>query len=205
MVTDPPSSTPGFPLTATGTMDVVAALYTAPAFVTINTSVSGATTSVALPTFIDPRAFPPPLLTSGRPDLSAGDLRASMAAALDSLAITYSGSAPALISEATRYYASIDVRTPVQVQVAASTPRAVQATLPPSSSAPTVFTNYLTQPRALIKKIPGFFFSSYRQTVRASPILVRMEDYSRFLRDAYTAAGYPSLSPALVPKQKLLV
>lgn len=43
------------------------------------------------------------------------------------------------------------------------------------------------------------------QTVRSSPVLLRMSDFDRILRDAYAASGNAAMAPARSPKAKLLV
>lgn len=44
---------------------------------------------------------------------------------------------------------------------------------------------YLCKIRAMVSKMPGFFFSSYRQTANLSPILMTMEQFYRILNDTY--------------------
>jgi hypothetical protein len=91
-------------------------------------------------------------------------------------------------------------------QVSATMPRSLRASDGTSIQAPTyTVTTYMLQPRAMIKKMPGFFFSSYRQTTTAAPVLLRMDDYQRLLSEAYTKAGYANMIPAVPPKAKLLV
>lgn len=44
---------------------------------------------------------------------------------------------------------------------------------------------YLGKSRAMISQLPGFFFSSYRQTAYSSPVLVTMDQYYRIMKETY--------------------
>ena len=63
-----------------------------------------------------------------------------------------------------------------------------------------VSNSYLCKARAMVQKVPGFFFSSYRVSAPISAVLVRQDEYDRVMRDA--VGGYYG---AASPKQRLLV
>jgi hypothetical protein len=68
--------------------------------------------------------------------------------------------------------------------------------------------SYLAKARALLTKVPGFFFSSYRQTARGSAVLVRMDSYQTMLETAWSTLD--DLDETVVglktpPKSKLMI
>jgi len=82
-----------------------------------------------------------------------------------------------IISEATRYGASLDTSTPLKLSLSFSLDKVNTSRF-----------IYLCKPRAMVRQFPGFFFSSYRQTAYASPILVSMDSYFRLYNETYYAA-----------------
>jgi ABC-type antimicrobial peptide transport system permease subunit len=66
----------------------------------------------------------------------------------------------------------------------------------------------MAQPRAMVSKMPGFFFSSYKQTAGFAPLIVSMESYD-FLRHltynySYQSKSQIELEPE-IPKRALFV
>ena len=61
--------------------------------------------------------------------------------------------------------------------------------------------NYLCKARAMVTKVPGFFYSSYRVSASISAVLIRQEQYDRLMQDAGLWDYYNRTSP----KQRLLV
>lgn len=78
-----------------------------------------------------------------------------------------------LISEGLRDYASVDTLTPLMFNV-----RGYSEALRASGQR-----RYLAKPGAMIKKMPGFFFSTYRQLAFNAPMLMRIQDFARVLAD----------------------
>lgn len=103
-----------------------------------------------------------------------------------------------IISESLRLSGSIDVDTPLMLTVRYKT-RA-------DSSSSIV---YLCKVRAMISKMPGFFFSSYRQTANFSPVLITMDQFYRILNETYHGPNVieerTQALPDKPPKQKLQV
>ena len=94
-----------------------------------------------------------------------------------------------LVSESMRGAASVSLVTPLHLSVLSWNGDA------------RVANDYLCKARALVVKLPGFFFSSYRQTAKLSSVVVPMEQYTRVMKDVY----YKYAVPDRPPKQKLLI
>jgi len=127
-------------------------------------------------------------------------------AALQKLNIeTYTEYLDVVVSEAYRYGLSIDVNVPMRLQ----TEIYLKETR-------TTKREYLCKVRAMLRKLPGFFFSSYRQTVGVSTTLITMENFERLFEEGIEARYAASLNdpeilfdnssiPSQPPKQKVLV
>eukprot|EP00479_Gromia_sphaerica_P009090 TRINITY_DN3713_c1_g1_i1.p1 TRINITY_DN3713_c1_g1~~TRINITY_DN3713_c1_g1_i1.p1 ORF type:complete len:123 (-),score=17.43 TRINITY_DN3713_c1_g1_i1:182-550(-) len=64
----------------------------------------------------------------------------------------------------------------------------------------------MVRTKAMVTKLPGFFFSSYESTATWSPIIITLDHYQKVLDMAYNSAG--RISPTTVstiPKEKLFV
>lgn len=141
--------------------------------------------------------FVPPEVTSNREGPAGERARSANE--------TYLEYVDVLVSEALRDGASIAVGTPLRLTVEVDLGKFRDTQLV-----------YLAKPRGLVSKLPGYFFSSYKQTAFFTTACVTMDWYSRFLRDAFAvrraefAARGENLTaeeepPAQPPKQKLLV
>jgi hypothetical protein len=64
--------------------------------------------------------------------------------------------------------------------------------------------SYLAKARAMVSKVPGFFYSSYRQTAPTQSVLIRMDTYQDILKQAYSFVD-ASLTPSRPAKQRLFV
>jgi hypothetical protein len=64
----------------------------------------------------------------------------------------------------------------------------------------------LTKPRALVTKLPGFFFSSYSQTSKNSPVIISMDNYYKLMFRAFNSSYMRDEDfPEKPPKRTLLV
>ena len=93
-----------------------------------------------------------------------------------------------LMGEALRGWQSVNTRTPLNLYTRASRPGGE------------VVGNYLCKARAMVSKVPGFFFSSYRVSAAIAPLLIRQDEYDRLMHDAVG-----DLYGATSPKQRLLI
>jgi hypothetical protein len=91
----------------------------------------------------------------------------------------YNYSITAIYSEAVRYPISVNTKTPVQFVtgiVGAKTEK--------------TWTNYriyyLGYSRAMVSKMPGFFFSSYQQTAGGSVVVISMKQYYEMMQLAHS-------------------
>ena len=64
-----------------------------------------------------------------------------------------------------------------------------------------IYGNYLCKARAMVTKVPGFLYSSYRVSASLSAVLIRQEQYHRIMQDAGLWDYYNRTSP----KQRLLI
>jgi hypothetical protein len=94
-----------------------------------------------------------------------------------------------LVSEALRGAASVSISTPLHLSIRSWNEGSV------------LQMDYLAKARAMIVKLPGFVFSSYRQTAGISSVIIAMDEYTRVMKDV--DGVYPT--PRLPPKQKLLI
>ena len=74
-----------------------------------------------------------------------------------------------LMSEALRGAASLSTDTPLQLRLVTRDP----------ATGYVLLRVYMAKARAMLRKLPGFFFSSYSTTAPRSPIIARMTDYAR--------------------------
>jgi ABC-type antimicrobial peptide transport system permease subunit len=79
-----------------------------------------------------------------------------------------------IASEALRFGGSIDSSSPVRLQVAVQVSKFTRTNVV-----------YLAKVRAMLKKLPGFFFSSYKQTASFTSALVSMTQYQKLFMDAF--------------------
>ena len=70
-----------------------------------------------------------------------------------------------VMSEAVREFSSVDTESAMRMQITARLP----------GFATTVTRTYLAKPRAMVAKLPGFFFSTYSQTSWGAPVIVPMQ------------------------------
>jgi hypothetical protein len=102
---------------------------------------------------------------------------------------SYSSYLDVLVSESLRGATSAGISTPLHLSVGSwGDGLALQS-------------DYLCKARAMLIKLPGFFYSSYRQTAWQSSVVIPMHQYARVMADIY--GDWPT--PRLPPKQKLLV
>ena len=64
-----------------------------------------------------------------------------------------------------------------------------------------IYGNYLCKARAMVTKVPGFLYSSYRVSASLAAVLIRQEQYDRLMQDAGLWDYYNQTSP----KQRLLI
>ena len=122
---------------------------------------------------------------------------------------TYTQYIDAICSEALRYASFLDTDTAVKMDVSARYIENYSVTL-----------KYLVKMRAMVTKMSGFFFSSYRQTAFGSPLIVSMDQYQSIVDDIYSIKrhGYLQLGhtteeadelvgevPSTPPKQRLFI
>jgi len=136
----------------------------------------------------------PPSILSGRLNYVLGqeDYVAGTKPRNDSaLYSAYHNYIDTIAGEALRDYASIDIDTPLKFSV-----RHINANGGP------VWVSYLGKLRAMVRKVPGFFFSSYRQTVNLAPVIISMDSYERMYREAIADSAHTNQS-AVAPKTRL--
>ena len=114
-----------------------------------------------------------------------------------------------LASESLRYASYVDVKSPLSMDIYAQ-----------MSNYKQFHTTYLLKMRAMITKLPAFFFSSYRQLAYGSPLILTMDSFQKLIDNIYETrkkgdiengkteeeaeaaiAGYPKTPP----KQRLLM
>lgn len=113
---------------------------------------------------------------------------------------TYNDSITMIFSEALRSTLSVNTKTPLQFTmriISAKEGRHQEQTV----------SYHLGHPRAMVSKMPGFFFSSYSQTASAnSVIVVSMDAYYRLWKLAHENSYMKKERlPATPPKRALLV
>lgn len=64
--------------------------------------------------------------------------------------------------------------------------------------------SYMCKARGLVSKVPGFFFSSYRQTAEDASVLIRMDQYQRVLEELLDGIENVTV-PEVPPKKSLFV
>jgi len=99
------------------------------------------------------------------------------------------------VSYALRDAASVSITTPLDLQLTITDP---------NDSTRSYDSSYLCKARAMVRKVPGFLYSSYRQAARLGGVLISMPNYYRILTEAWTYVNVSAL-PAVPPKQTLLV
>ena len=104
------------------------------------------------------------------------------------IAVDYTEYVDVVMGEALRGWQSISTRTPLNLYTRTQ------------RNGVEYIGNYLCKARAMVSKVPGFFFSSYRVSASIAPLLIRQDEYDRVMRDA-VGDLYGSTSP----KQRLLV
>ena len=93
-----------------------------------------------------------------------------------------------IFGEALRGWQSVNTHTPLNLYIR-------------TNRGSDVIGNYLCKARAMVQKVPGFLYSSYRVSASLSAVLVRQEQYERLMREAGLWEYYNQTSP----KQRLLV
>eukprot|EP00708_Paratrimastix_pyriformis_P001987 GAFH01000724.1.p1 GENE.GAFH01000724.1~~GAFH01000724.1.p1 ORF type:complete len:1155 (+),score=530.18 GAFH01000724.1:461-3466(+) len=109
---------------------------------------------------------------------------------------TYNNYYDVLISEGLRKRNSVDTLTPLRLEVTLSTTRGrTSETL-----------NYLAKARGLLRKSPGFTFSSYGAVSSGSPVLLSIDRYTEILHEVInsTLADEPQDHFGNVPPKKTL-
>ncbi|KNC51045.1 uncharacterized protein AMSG_07026 [Thecamonas trahens ATCC 50062] len=114
------------------------------------------------------------------------------------LELSYTQYFDTIVSESLRDRVSLDV----------DTPQALTLRYDVSESA-TVSYKRLGKARAMVRKFPGFFVSSYRQFAPFNPILIRFDQYAEALERAYNLTSLQSKLPqperGVAPKGSLIV
>jgi len=98
-----------------------------------------------------------------------------------------------VVSEALRLTASVDIKTPLKLLVSFTA----------NDQGANIF--YLCKLRAMVRQMPGFLFSSYRQTAFSTPLIVSMEQYYRMMKETYETSARDFSLPDVPPKNKLQV
>ena len=106
-----------------------------------------------------------------------------------SIAASYTSYLDVLVSESLSGAGAISIDTPLHLHVESWNDWTY------------IQNDYLLKSRAMVIKLPGFFFSSYRQTARMSSVAMGMPQFTRVMKDVYGSFALPA-SP---PKQKLLI
>eukprot|EP01104_Vermistella_antarctica_P011774 TRINITY_DN3326_c1_g2_i1.p1 TRINITY_DN3326_c1_g2~~TRINITY_DN3326_c1_g2_i1.p1 ORF type:complete len:1301 (+),score=387.68 TRINITY_DN3326_c1_g2_i1:217-4119(+) len=121
-------------------------------------------------------------------------------------AVAYRDYIDVVMSEAMRYALSVDVKSPLKMQIEMHTYE--------HWDRKQVF---LAKARAMVVKLPGFWYSSYRETAYDSPLIITEDTFQRFLSAVYeqrwreeVEMGYRAANdtidyPSVPPKQRLLV
>ena len=102
--------------------------------------------------------------------------------------VDYTDYLDVLMGEALRGWQSVNTHTPLNLYTRAS------------RGGGEVVGNYLCKARAMVSKVPGFFFSSYRVSASIAPLLIRQDEYDRLMHDALG-----DVYGATAPKQRLLI
>jgi len=85
----------------------------------------------------------------------------------------------AIISESLRLSTSIDINSPMELLVQAFTAASFDRFLVNQAL------YYYIKPRAMVSKIPGFFFSSYTQSSALSPALISIDNYMKIMQSSF--------------------
>jgi len=163
------------PISPSGNVDVVGLLYT---------DEGGAT----LPEEQNGVRIPADVLSSPVASYSLNDLINETATDL-TIQRAYTSYIDVLVSEALSGSASVSTSTPLHLSVHSwndDTP---------------LQNDFLAKARGMMVKMPGFLFSSYRQTARRGSILVSMKAMREMMKQVY--GDYPV--PSTPPKQKLMI
>ena len=112
----------------------------------------------------------------GFPRLCAAGSTFNRVAQERSVAASYVTYVDVLMSESLRGSAQLNTLTPLQIR----------ATIRDPASGSSTVSVYMAKARAMARKIPGFFFSSYATLGGRAPVLMRMRDYARLLAEAKT-------------------
>jgi ABC-type antimicrobial peptide transport system permease subunit len=97
-------------------------------------------------------------------------------------------------SEALTEFSSVSLETPLSFRIRRTIPGVSESNI-----------DYLAKARGFVRKVPGFFYSSYRQTIRLQSALMREEQYAKIVRDADEYAGTSSLVQGKAPKQRVMI
>jgi ABC-type antimicrobial peptide transport system permease subunit len=112
---------------------------------------------------------------------------------------TYTEVIDMLISESNRLPLSVDTTTPMILTLEYFTVKTTRRW-------ETTKMYLLTKPRALVTKLPGFFFSSYSQTSKNSPVIISMDNYYKLMFRAFNSSYMRDEDfPEKPPKRTLLV
>lgn len=124
------------------------------------------TNSTLAPTLPPPPPPPPGGSTESPPPSEVIKTQGNVAA--------YTEYIDVIMSEALRETASVDTSTPLRLSVDYFLEGTNSSRL-----------SFLCKARGMVRQMPGFFFSSYRQTARGSAVLVSMDAYHRLQMDVY--------------------
>lgn len=102
-----------------------------------------------------------------------------------------------IISEAMRDEVSVQVKSPMQIKFTADNKKSSRSTSQ----------DYIAKARAMVYKMPGFFYSSYRLAASGSPVIITTDSFAQVVNKTYTAINYTRSSEnvPLVPMEKLLI
>ena len=146
---------------------------------------------------IEPAVITIPASLGSGFDYSSRDREESEEYRANELKLAYSEYYDTIVSESLRDRVSLDVDTPQAL------------TLRYNLGYGTVGYKRLGKPRAIVRKFPGFFVSSYRQFAGLNPILVRFDSYAEALERAYNLTTLDSKleqpPPGVAPKGSLIV
>ncbi len=106
----------------------------------------------------------------------------------------YRNYADVIASEALRPISGISLKSPMQIRFYSVHPKTKVSSLE----------NILAKSRALVKKMPGFFFSSYQLTAANSPVLISFDEYQYLANLCATSVNYEEYDGS-VPKEKILI
>jgi hypothetical protein len=171
------------PRTREGQIDVTAALYTAAGGALLPIEEGGIRVPPSLAVADSHMDIIPLASVSGLPNRTA------------IMTSAYQDYIDVIVSEALHGAASVTVRTPLDLQILIADP---------NDGSRSYYADSMCKARAMVAKMPGFFYSSYRQVARLGAVLMSMDHYYALLTEAWTYVNISQL-PASPPKQTLLI